>query len=151
MKRHVAETAASLSPISVLAVIALCLGCTGCTIIGMGIGSAIPVYERASPPWRVEDSPAGTQVRIRMEDGRMLEGTVESQPDPFVVHDSRTGRSTTIDAASLWGAERKVGSEWAAGAFLGGVVDVTVIIVGGAILASQFKMPSNLNVGAAPY
>jgi len=126
------------------------LGCTGCSLIGLGIGSAVPRYE-PTPASSVDELPVGTQLQIKMEDGSRFTGTVQSQSDPFVVRDLDTGKTRRVDPAEVWVAEKKVGSQWDKGLFIGGAIDIVVVVLATAFmtLRSQYSSMdlSNMRLG----
>lgn len=123
----------------VLFVITVTLFSSGCTLIGAGIGAAVPNYEPVLP----ESAHEGARVVVTTADNKELEGT-------FVTGDREV--ATLIDGhrrftTSVARMRERRGSYWALGAGIGASLDVVVAILGVVAAVSLAQHPFSIGWG----
>ncbi len=108
------------------------LAVSGCTLIGMGIGAAVPKY---TP---VHSASAGTSVRVTTDDGASVEGTIEkTEADAILVHGE--GQTFRLPLDRIRDLEKRT-SHLGTGAAVGGVIDGVCVVA--ALVALFFAAES---------
>jgi len=139
-------------------------GTSGCTLIGAGIGSAVPAYETAPPPSPWASLARGTDVRVVLarsaplwacrlarpdkccwlEPTRSVSGKYEStrdgrvwivRPPDFPGPDAVV---VGIDPSSIESFDVRDGSQRGTGAVVGAVVDLVVLTIAAATMDPTF-------------
>ncbi|HSQ64613.1 MAG TPA: hypothetical protein VLM85_15425 [Polyangiaceae bacterium] len=91
------------------------LALSGCTLIGLGIGAAVPKY---TP---VDSASAGTRVRVTTDEGATVEGTVEkNEASGLVVRGE--GQTYQLPLDRIRQLEERT-SHLRTGAAVGGAID----------------------------
>jgi len=121
--------------LALLLLVCSSFGCTGCSLIGLGIGSAIPKWEDDVAPKSLEWNGKGEKpvVEVRADDeGR--EG-----PPGLVV--TTAGGERRIPLPDVQRVDVHTGSYWAEGLGVGAAIDLTVAILLGVVGASMLNHP----------
>lgn len=124
--------------------ILVCASCsTGCVFgpIGLGIGAAVPRWEREVSPEKLQSYPAGLDLDVALRPGASADGTGHLTGLYGSVSNSglvvQTGRQMrTIPLQDVQGVDVRAGSYWAAGLVVGIVIDavLTALVVGALLL-----------------
>jgi hypothetical protein len=123
-------------------------GSLGCgTVIGTLVGSRYPDY-REVPLSQLDSMPAGTQVRVTTWDGARTTGALrDADPVTVATEDSPTPRR--INPQKVSSVERRDGTHWDEGLAIGLAVDLTLVLVGLAVVGAMYGSgPRNLDLGA---
>ncbi len=104
--------------VTLFALVVVSFVASGCTVLGAGIGSAIPRYES------VDGANVGARLRVEADNGQEFEGTVTSTRGHSLVLATPEG-SYELPFEHL---RRRIGSYADKGAEIGGVIDAVCII-----------------------
>lgn len=126
-----------------LAAIGLAPSLSGCGLVGLGIGAAIPKYERVRA-----DSPLdrGTRVELRTAPhGEWTKARYESSGERALTIDTDDGwRDVPLEEVKEMRIQR--GTYWLPGMLFGGLLDIAVI---GAIATTRPWQIGNVHGGGA--
>ena len=130
-----------------IGVLLLVLWAQGCTVIGLGIGAAVPDYERV-PPSRVQGLQPGTELRLTRRGPRerspTTSGTLESvDPQAIVLENHDHRRAGKMPLHDVGRVQRRADSYALEGMLIGLILDLVVVAV---VVATE---PFELN-GAVP-
>jgi len=158
-RRHAAKEsprAAADSATRLAVVLAASFVLEGCSLIGMGIGAAVPRYQ--DMPYRAtttpDELPMGRDVEVTAVTGlgqEQIDGAIDSVHDGKLVVDSGYG-PRTISLDHVRTIRLRDGSYWATGLVMGAVVDAVVlacIVTGLSSLGPTFA-PLDFNLPSAP-
>jgi hypothetical protein len=120
---------------SQVGIVLLAAASQGCSVVGLGVGAAIPRYEDLRPATFEHVSP-GDELRVTTEDGRTSEGKFVGASTERAILSTDKG-TRTLENAHVAGVERRIGSQAGAGFGLGFVLDVTMIGMGAIALHGQ--------------
>jgi hypothetical protein len=104
--------------LTLFALVVVSFVASGCTLLGAGIGAAIPRYEN------VDGANAGARLRVEADNGQDFEGTVTSTRGESLVLATPEG-SYELPLDHL---RRRAGTYASTGAAIGGVIDAVCVI-----------------------
>ena len=120
-----------------------------CSLIGLGIGSASPKYERVETPY--ESLAEGSEVRVvrvvredRARETSPVDGVYRGAHAGYLFVDTEWG-GRALDERQVVEVDRRTGSHWAEGLVAGIALDVVI----GSFLAYQIanSRSSQLSIG----
>ncbi len=114
---------------TLFALFCLSLVLGGCSLIGAGIGSAIPRYES------FDGASVGSRVRLETPEGASIEGTVtNASSDSVVVAAPERTYELPLDRV-----RRRSGSHAGTGALIGGLIDLACVVAGTIVIGTAMS------------